>query len=130
MLTKGMLMVIIGIGGLVITVIVAIVLLIVMRRKELKAKNEVNELNRPSSNSGLNGSIGQRTDILGTESIINNGKVNDIIPESGTDLLVWENATIGMRTDVLVSEQIASRTDILELQGTEVLMNQTTVISD
>ena len=117
MLTKGMLMVTTGIGGLVITVIVAIALLSVMRRKELKAKNEVDELNSASSNSGLRGSISQRTDIIATESINNSSEATEFIPESGTE------------TDVLVSEKAPSGTDILESQGTEVLMTKTTVIS-
>lgn len=132
MLTKGMLMVITGISGLVITVIVAIVLFVIMRRIELKSKNDVIELNTAASNSGLIGSKGQRTDIIGTDSINNKGKVTVIIHESGTgtDVLVSENTTIGTGTDVLVSEQSASGTEILEPQGTEILVGKTTIIGD
>lgn len=118
MLTNGMLMVITGISGLVITIIAAIVFFIVMRKKERKALSEVNELNKPIRNSGLSVSTGQKTYLIASESINNNGNVTDIINETGTGI------------DVLVSDQASCDTDILESQETEVLMTKTTVIND
>lgn len=113
-----MLMVITGIAGLVITIIAAIVLLRIMRKNELKYR-DMGDKNLIANDKELKTAISPRTDIIGTESMNNNvSAANAVNGSAGTDILVSEQAAIAVRTDVL------------ESQGTEVLTNRTTVISD
>ncbi|KGK91393.1 hypothetical protein DP73_03760 [Desulfosporosinus sp. HMP52] len=124
-MTKGMLMIIFGISGLIITVILAIFFFVTMRKRELKAQKEAADFSMISNSSKPSSLFSQHSDVVATESIYGNDKGTDILPESrtGTDVLESRNLATGTGTDILASEdnQGVFGTELIGQTGTEVI---------
>ncbi len=125
MWSKGMLMVVSGFGGIILTIIGGLLFYITSSRKKSIPEvvspyvpKQVIYKENSNSNSGLVQIKPIGTELIRTEPIADTGGTIEYTQESGTG------------TDVLVSAQVRTGTDILEPQGTELIINRTTVISD
>jgi hypothetical protein len=100
MVTKGVFMVICGIGGLTISIIFLILLFVSIKKREQNYLNNINT----TSNKSKSSNFSQGTDAIATDNIFVSPKGTDILNESGTgsDVLMPEKHSGVTGTDALI----------------------------